>query len=338
LLTINPNLAKQWHPTKNGSLKPNDVFPWSCMKVWWLCEKRHEWEASISTRTAGAKCPYCSGKIVCYENCLDTVNPEVSKQWDFTKNGDLTPNDVTKSSGKNVWWICEKGHEWQATIANRNNGTGCPYCKNRKLCEDNCLLTVNPNLSSKWHPTKNGELTPRDVVAVSGISAWWICENGHEWKAVIRDRNEGNGCPFCSIKPFLDVSNPEIAQQWCQAKNGNSTPKDVMSYSSEKFWWVCEKGHEWETSVSTRTKGYGCPYCTGVKATSLTCISYVSPKLAKQWHHAKNGKITPNDVSGGSGRRVWWICEKGHEWQARVYHRSEGRSCPHCYKESRIRK
>lgn len=32
------------------------------------------------------------------------------------------------NSGTKVWWRCNQGHEWQATIANRNYGTGCPEC------------------------------------------------------------------------------------------------------------------------------------------------------------------------------------------------------------------
>ena len=32
------------------------------------------------------------------------------------------------NSGIKVWWRCSRGHEWQATISNRNYGTGCPAC------------------------------------------------------------------------------------------------------------------------------------------------------------------------------------------------------------------
>ena len=68
LIAINPKLARQWHPTKNGSLTPNDVMPYSHRKVWWLCEKGHEWEAKIDNRSNGKGCPYCSNKAVNNEN------------------------------------------------------------------------------------------------------------------------------------------------------------------------------------------------------------------------------------------------------------------------------
>ena len=54
------------------------------------------------------------------------------KEWNYEKNGDLNPEDFTVGSAKKVWWKCAKGHEWQATIANRSKGIGCPYCYKEK--------------------------------------------------------------------------------------------------------------------------------------------------------------------------------------------------------------
>ena len=47
LHTINPQLATEWHPTKNSKLTPDKVTPGSGKKVWWQCKKGHEWEAAI---------------------------------------------------------------------------------------------------------------------------------------------------------------------------------------------------------------------------------------------------------------------------------------------------
>ncbi len=59
------------------------------------------------------------------------------------------------------------------------------------------LAEANPKLALQWHPTKNGKIKPEDVAANSGIYAWWLCENGHEWNAVVASRNSGVGCPEC---------------------------------------------------------------------------------------------------------------------------------------------
>lgn len=198
LEVINPNVAKQWHPKKNGSLTPKDVTPGSQKRVWWICGKGHEWQAAIADKSNGKGCPYCSGRKVCEDNCLETVNPALAKQWHPTKNGSLTPRDVVPASHKKIWWICSKGHEWQARVASRNSGSGCPYCSGHRLCEDNCLQTVNPGLAKDWHPSKNGSLTPKDVVSHSNKKVWWICDRGHEWEALINNRSNGRGCPYCA--------------------------------------------------------------------------------------------------------------------------------------------
>ena len=61
-------------------------------------------------------------------NSLAVKDPQLAKEWHSTKNGDLSPKDVFHHSGKKVWWVCDRGHEWQAIINNRASGTGCPYC------------------------------------------------------------------------------------------------------------------------------------------------------------------------------------------------------------------
>ena len=130
MLTINPTLAKEWNHEKNDKLTPSDVMPNSNKKVWWKCSNGHEWQAMVSSRNKGACCPYCSGRnAIKGENDLQTVNPTLAKEWNYEKNNGLTPMDVLPNSGKNVWWKCSEGHEWQARIADRNKGRGCPICR-----------------------------------------------------------------------------------------------------------------------------------------------------------------------------------------------------------------
>ena len=125
---LHPNLAKQWHPTKNGDLKPTDVTPGSHHKVWWKCEQEHEWQATVSSRTSGNGCPYCANQKVCADNNLASKNPNLTNEWHPTKNVDLKPTDVTPGSHQKVWWKCNNGHEWVTTINSRTQGTGCPLC------------------------------------------------------------------------------------------------------------------------------------------------------------------------------------------------------------------
>ena len=112
----------------------------------------------------------------------------------------------------------------------------------------------------------------------------------------------------------------ELLCQWHPAKNGDHTPSNVPVGSSRKFWWMDELGHEWEQSLYNRcARCSGCPICAGrVVLPGFNDLASKNPRLAAQWHPTKNGTLTPQEVRPGSSRKVWWLCEKGHEWQATI--------------------
>lgn len=198
LKVINPKLAAEWHPAKNGKLRPEDILPASNKRYWWICKKGHEWKAIGWNRLQGKGCPYCSHHKICEETSLAGLYPELIKEWHPDKNGDLDPKKLASKSHEKVWWVCKKGHEWQAMISDRTDGTRCPYCMNRRVSNDNCLATLNPKLAKEWHPTRNGKLTPYDVVPGSEKKVWWQCEDGHVWKTMVCDRKK-RGCHDCKF-------------------------------------------------------------------------------------------------------------------------------------------
>jgi hypothetical protein len=331
----NPNLAGQWHPRRNGSLTAWNVSSSSNKKVWWICGKGHEWEATVNERSRGRGCPYCVGKAICEDNCLQTVKPSLATEWHTTRNGGLTANDVTPRSNKKVWWVCGKGHEWQATIDSRSRGNGCPYCAGKAASAENCLQTINPVLAKEWHPTKNGSLTAKDVTSQSNKKVWWICGKGHEWQTTVANRSRGRGCPYCVGQAVcaancLQTVNPALAKEWHPAANGSLTAKDVRPWSNRKVWWICGKRHEWRATINSRSRGNGCPYCAGKAASAENCLQTINPVLAKEWHPTKNGNLTAKDVTQWSHKKVWWRCSKGHEWQTTIADRSSGTGCPYC--------
>lgn len=143
-------------------------------------------------------CPFCAGKRAHADNCLQTLNPELSRQWHPVKNGNLTSRDVTGNSNEKVWWTCENNHEWEAAICDRARGRNCPYCSGKRANEENCLANLYPNLAKEWHPTKNKNLTSNNVTAGSNKKVWWKCEKGNDWKAAVATRTKNIGCPHCS--------------------------------------------------------------------------------------------------------------------------------------------
>lgn len=335
-------LLVQWDKQKNGALTARDVTRGSHKKVWWKCAFGHQWQAEIYARTHGnAECPYCSGEMQSVKVLAD-VCPLLVKEWHPTKNHDLTPQNVAPASHKSVWWQCEKGHEWIAEIRSRTKGAKCPVCCNKKIVTGvNDLGTTHPNIAAQWHKEKNGTLTPQSVVQGNHRKVWWVCEKGHEWQATILSRTSaGNGCPVCAGKMVIPGVNdlasqrPHIAAQWHPTQNGDLTAQKVTTYSNRNVWWVCEKGHEYRTIIAHRSQyDSGCPYCKNRKVLAgFNDLATTEPKVASQWHTELNGALTPQMVTAGSHKKVWWRCSEGHIWKAVICSRAgpDKCGCPVC--------
>ncbi|MBO5078747.1 MAG: hypothetical protein J6B67_03575 [Oscillospiraceae bacterium] len=482
LETVNPELACEWHPHKNGELKPNMVTPRGDTVVWWKCSIcGYEWNTSLNRRYG---CPRCSVKRMTsfpeqaiffyiskkyqdainrypfhgYEldvfipsistaieydgvyyhkserayqkdrikddlcksdgirlirfrdpklestdyaeivRCSDAYRtadferaiiqlfvllgvdeypnisldrdwkmieeqnkyyyrgnslaerfPEIAKQWNCAKNSGLNPHNFTSGSNRKVWWICENGHEWEATIGSRAQGVKCPYCSGRKIMPGtNDLMTLRAEIAIEWNYERNAPLTPDKIAPYSNKRVWWKCSQcNHEWQTSPANRDHIH-CKSCNAKAngikrtvkaikkhTLAQEHPDIAAQWHPTKNGQLTPSDVSYGMPRKVWWVCEKGHEWQSSINNRTKdNLGCPYCSNQRVlVGYNDFPTFYPNLAAEWNYEKNTGRKPQEFVAGSGRIVWWKCEKcQHEWQTSIRNRVSGAICPNCRK------
>ena len=344
LSETHPELAKQWHPTKNGYLFPEKVSKGSNKKVWWKCPKGedHIWEAQPNSRANGRGCPFCSGYRVSETNSLNNINPSLSKEWHPKLNDNLTPKDVTAGTRKIVWWKCSKGddHEWQASVKSRNKGNGCPICRGFKVVKSNSLLFKYPKLSKEWDLNKNS-ITPDMVSYGSSKKVWWKCPKGydHEWQASISSRVRGDSCPYCSNRKLcstnsLKYKHPELSRQWHHIKNNGLKPDKVIAGGHKKVWWKCTKGddHEWKSSIISRINGTGCPICAKNKVVKSNSLGYLYPNLIKEIHPTKNKKINVFEIFPHSNKKIWWKCPKGddHEWKTQPNSRVNGSGCPIC--------
>ena len=351
-----PELVAQWHPTKNGELGPGDVTGSNAKKVWWKCPKGpdHEWFASPNSRNrSGGKilgCPFCSNRKVSITNNLATLFPELADQWHPRRNDGMQPSGITSVYGKKVWWKCPEGpdHEWSAkpnARTKKGRGTGCPFCAGQRVSVTNSLSATFPEIAEEWHSTKNGAITPDQVVAGSRRVYWWVCKGGpdHVWKAIPHNRTKmGTGCPFCagqrvSVTNSLSTTFPEIAEEWHPNKNGAITPDQVVAGSNRRYWWKCPIGpdHEWSARCQDRTQrgSTGCPFCAGQRVSVTNSLSTTFPEIAEEWHPNKNGTSTPDQVVASSRRRIWWKCASGHdhEWRTTPHARTgQGTGCPRC--------
>ena len=194
-----PELVAQW--ATSNKLSPDKVSCGSHLKVWWVCEKGHEWEAVVKNRALlGSKCPYCEHRAVLKGyNDLQTLNPELAETW--SPKNESSPSEVSLSSNKAVLWVCENGHEWKARIADRTDGHGCPYCAGHKVWKGyNDLATTHPDLVFEWSD-KNEDLSPETITYKNRSMVWWHCDKcGNDYQAVVYAKANGRICPFCIAK------------------------------------------------------------------------------------------------------------------------------------------
>lgn len=210
LEAVFPKIAAEWHPTKNGKIKPSEVAPHSYKKYWWKCKKDpcgcHKWSAVVYSRTSKNKtdCPFCSGMSTCAHNSLEAEFPEIAIEWHPTKNGKVTPNDISPATGSKYWWKCKKDpcgcHVWEARVYCRTSKKkNCPFCSGRSTCSHSSLKARFPKIADEWHPTKNGSVKASEIAPGCNKKYWWKCSKEHEWCANVNCRTSSkSGCPHCA--------------------------------------------------------------------------------------------------------------------------------------------
>ena len=345
-----PEIAKGWHPSKNGSVLPADVSPGSSQKAWWICKKGHEFEQRIRYQVTTNSCPYCSGKKVADDNSLAALFPEIANEWHPTENGNLKPSDFRPGSKKAVWWQCPKYsyHVYQSVIDHRTrNKSSCSICQQRAIIYENSIMNLFPELMEEWDFDKN-IISPDTVGIGSQQRVWWICknDNAHKFDAVITERVKGKKCPKCfpknstpNVLPFV-TSQPDLLKEWDYKKNQNVDPSTLRIGSTKKVGWVCSLcGHNWSATVNNRARrNQGCPRCRKSKTGEIRTFAVLFPDIVKEWHPTKNSPLTPFDLSYGSGRKVWWQClkNKKHVWLGMVRDRTKAnpQTCPECKKQN----
>ena len=328
LQTVNPSLANEWNYKKNNGLTPNNVLPNSNKKVWWICGKGHEWQATISNRNNGNGCPYCAGQyIIKGENDLQTVNPALANEWNYEKNNGLTPADVTPNSNKKVWWKCSKGHEWQATINNRNRGNGCPVCDSeRKTSFPEYVLAyylekydLGVVHSYKGKGYELDIYIPSKRIAIEYDGYYW-----HKSKTK-KDLEKNQKCKKDGIKlyrireglpPLKEGSIDYIVQK--DQKNLSKVLEKILSEIIGANIVVDLKS---DTIAIENLREF---------TEKERSVLLSNPEIAQEWNYERNGNLKPEHFAPNSNKKVWWKCGSGHEWQATIVNRNKGRKCPYC--------
>lgn len=265
-----------------------------------------------------------------HDQTLDVTHPLLASEL-------LVPQDprrFTATSEDSALWRGPLGHVWQASVADRIHGRGCPVCSGlQPPAQGRSLLQVNPVSAvdaDGWDPSA--------VSAGSRAEMPWRCGDcGATWTAEIRARARGHRpCPDCSSgeNPSLSVTHPELAAQMI----GPFDPDDYTHGSHAKVRWRGPAGHEWDATVSNRVKGSGCPVCSsgaGARARQIpspgASLADLYPAVAKEadgWD--------PSEYRAKSSARMPWVCTTcGHQWSATIFARTQRTGCPACARTNR---
>jgi predicted nucleic acid-binding Zn-ribbon protein len=215
LAALRPDLVEQLDPERNPpELDVGRIGVKSGRRLWWRCaECGHRWQAAPHGRSRGSGCPKCvrrkagaQRRIADSDRSLSAVRPDLAREFQAARNGDLNPSTLAPYSRENVWWRCSScQHEWQTAPHFRMGGTGCPACAKRAMAAkksrvppDRSLLVKRPEIAAELDPVKNGETDASTIAAFSNKKLWWLCPScGNSWEAAPYARGKAGRCPAC---------------------------------------------------------------------------------------------------------------------------------------------
>ena len=189
------------------------------------------------------------------------------------------------------------------------------------------LAETFPTLAKEahgWDPSQIHDLT--------NVKMEWICLKGHTWLAFTYTRTGKNpkGCPVCANKTVAVGSNDLKSQRPDLANDADGWDPALVSVGTQKkLPWKCKNEHKWETSVASRVRGTGCPYCSNNKLLEgFNDLLTIDPMVASEadgWD--------PKKILSGSTKKLSWKCKNGHRWGAVVYSRTglAKTGCPYCW-------
>ena len=275
------------------------------------------------------------------ENSLALLRPDIALEWDCDYNGDKTPYKYSCHSHEMVFWKCSQNHIWPATIKDRTRGSGCPYCKGKKVLKGfNDFESKCSEKMYMWDYEKNTDLDPSEIYYHSGVTVWWRCKEGHSWPAKIKTIADKGKCPFCNktrvIKGKNDLESlyPEVCEKWDYELNQNE-PSDYFPNSGKFAYWCCKKGHKWKSRICTMVRNNTqCAVCS--KRRLLTGVNdfatLASKELLEEWDYERND-ITPDKITAhNKDKECFWKCKRcGEKWGQTVEKRfGRGFGCPFC--------
>jgi very-short-patch-repair endonuclease len=286
--------------------------------------------------------------VITYEKTF--ASHKKSQFWS-NKNGDIKPCNIPLNYPRKMWFNCDKcTHSFEQFIYHIvSTNVWCPYCPNKKLCENiDCLECFEKSFASheksKYWSNKNCVL-PRNVFNCSGKKYYFNCNKCSHVNFILRIADitsNGNWCSFCSHQKLCEnldclecfeksFASHEKSKNW--SDKNKTVPRQTFKLCRKKFWFNCDKcTHSFEQYLNHVNKGVWCPYCSNKKMCYVVdCIdcynkSFASHEKSKYW--SDKNKTSPRNVFKVCYKKIIFNCDKCTNEYERYLSNNTG--CPYC--------
>jgi hypothetical protein len=234
----------------------------------------------------------------------------------------------------NVRWRCAEGHDWEATPANVQRGSWCPYCQGFKVwspgqTEAQARLTECQTIAKE-----RGGLCLSETYIEQRGKLRWQCSEGHNWDAKTVEIKKGSWCPFCVGKKVWSPGQTESdarleeCRSIAKTQGGDCLSSEYVNRTLN-LQWRCSNGHEWEATPSNIKRGSWCPICArdAQRGSIEECNSIA---------RSRGGMCVSTEYLDALSK-VRWRCSQGHEWDAKPNSVKRGSWCPTCWNKNRGR-
>ena len=222
----------------------------------------------------------------------------------MSKNGNQVPRCVSRNSNKKFHFTCEIcNHDFMKHLYTLASDKWCPFCSNKKLCEDSeCKKCFNNSFASHpkslyWHPTKNENEMSRNVFRKTHKAFWFNCETcKHDFIMSIYTVTSGKWCPFCSSKKLCEDSgckkcfNNSFASHpksscWHPYLNKDKVPRSIAKHSNKKYYLICDTcKHELYVPINRVANGHWCAKCKNKTECKLyNFLKQIYPSIVHQF-------------------------------------------------------
>jgi very-short-patch-repair endonuclease len=237
-------------------------------------------------------------RLPSYERSFATH--EKAKYW--SKKNEKDPRNVFKQSHAKYWFDCDKcNHDFESILSNIARGPWCPYCNNKKICENlECIQCFNKSFAShenaQFWSKENGDVNPRAIFKSSHTKYVFECDKcKHSFDKGLNSVVRGQWCPYCTHQKLCEnkdcvicfdnsFASHEKAKFWSE-KNGGMRPRAVFKQSSIKYWFDCDKCKDgFDCVLYSIVAGSWCPYCKNKTELKLyDALNVIYPSIIRQF-------------------------------------------------------